>query len=146
MSEKEIQQEPKDNQITEEAGPPRDLRIPAALARTAFSSEQSLMSWIRTALSLFTLGFSITQFFQYLGDKQELLKLSSGPRRLGLALVSVGILALFLALLDHVYRIQRMKEQGLPANTSSFLPVGTALALLAIGIAALISILLNWTI
>ncbi len=145
MSETENQQEPRDNQKTQDTEAPKDLRVPAALARTAFSSEQSLMSWIRTALSLFTLGFSITQFFQYLDEKQEIIKLSSGPRRLGIALVSVGIAALLLALLDHVYHIKKMKEEGLPPEASSFLPVGSALALLVIGIAALVSILLNWT-
>ena len=39
-----------------DAGPtqaPRDLRLPAALVRTALSSEQTLMSWVRTSLSLF---------------------------------------------------------------------------------------------
>jgi len=145
MSEKEKPQTPLNNKHTEEEKMPRDLRIPAALARTAFSSEQSLMSWIRTCLSLFTFGFSISQFFQYLGEKQEVLQLSAGPRRLGLVLVFVGILALLLAMIDYVYRIRNMKKQGLPPKTSSFLPIGSALALLVIGIAALMSILLKWS-
>jgi uncharacterized membrane protein YidH (DUF202 family) len=80
-----------------------------------------------------------------LEEKQEVLQLSAGPRRLGLVLVFVGILALLLAMIDHVYRIRNMKKQGLPPKTSSFLPIGSALALLAIGIAALMSILLNWS-
>ena len=50
---------------------PRDLRVPAALVRTALSSEQTLMSWVRTSLSLFTFGFSIAQFFCYLEQQQE---------------------------------------------------------------------------
>jgi putative membrane protein len=145
MSEREKPQTPLNNKHKEEEIMPRDLRIPAALVRTAFSSEQSLMSWIRTCLSLFTFGFSITQFFQYLEEKQEVLQLSAGPRRLGLVLVFVGILALLLAMIDHVQRIRNMKKQGLPPKTSSFLPIGSALALLAIGIAALMSILLKWS-
>jgi len=145
MSEKDKPQSPLNNEPNEAEKTPRDLRIPAALVRTAFSSEQSLMSWIRTCLSLFTFGFSITQFFQYLEQKQEVIRLSAGPRRLGLALVCVGILALSLALVEHVQRIRSMKEQGLPPKTSSFLPIGSALALLAIGIAALMSILLKWS-
>jgi hypothetical protein len=63
----------------------------------------------------------------------------------GLVLVFVGILALLLAMIDHVYRIRNMKKQGLPPKTSSFLPIGSALALLVIGIAALMSILLKWS-
>ncbi len=125
--------------------PPRDLRIPGALVRTAFSSEQSLMSWIRTCLSLFTFGFSITQFFQYLEEKEGVARLASGPRRLGLALVCVGILALLLAMIDHVWRIRKMKEEGLPPESASVLPIGSAMALLAIGIVAFMSIALRWS-
>jgi putative membrane protein len=124
---------------------PRDLRIPGALVRTAFSSEQSLMSWIRTCLSLFTFGFSITQFFQYLEEKEGVARLASGPRRLGLALVCVGILALLLAMIDHVWRIRKMKEEGLPPESASVLPIGSAIALLAIGIVAFMSIALKWS-
>ncbi len=133
------------NEAAKKEEPPKDWRIPSALVRTAFSSEQSLMSWIRTCLSLFTFGFSITQFFQYLEEKQGLIRLSAGPRRLGLALVGVGILALILAMIEHVLRIRRMKEEGLPPDSSSFLPIGSAVALLAIGIVALISIMMKWT-
>ena len=123
----------------------RDLREAAALVRTAFSSEQTLMSWIRTCLSMFSFGFSITQFFRYLEQRQQVAQLSAGPRLLGLSLVGVGILALLLALLEHVLRIKRMKEQGLPPDAVSFLPFGSAIALLVIGVLALLSILLNWS-
>ena len=129
----------------EKITPTRDLREPAALVRTAISSEQTLMSWIRTCLSMFSFGFSITQFFRYLEQRQQVAQLSAGPRLLGLSLVGVGILALLLALLEHVLRIKSMKEQGLPPGSASFLPLGSALALLVIGILALLSILLNWS-
>lgn len=124
---------------------PRDLRLHAALVRTAISSEQTLMSWMRTAVSMFTFGFSITQFFFYLDQKQESTNLSEGPRRLGLVLISVGIMALVLALHEHVQRLQRMKEQGLPSNVRFFLPIYSAAMLLALGVAALISILFKWS-
>lgn len=145
MSEQEKSQSPMNNEPDETDDSPRDLRIPAALARTSFSSEQTLMSWIRTCLSLFTFGFSITQFFQYLEQKQDIIQLSSGPRRLGLALVCAGILALLMAIIEHIKRIRSMKKEGLPPNVASFLPIGSALALLVIGIAAFMSILLKWS-
>ena len=129
----------------EKITPTRDLREPAALVRTAISSEQTLMSWIRTCLSMFSFGFSITQFFRYLEQRQQLVQLSAGPRLLGLSLVGVGILALLLALLEHVQRIRSMEKQGLPPDAASFLPLGSALALLVIGTLALLSILLNWS-
>lgn len=143
MNEKEISQlsDNKQNDIK----PEKDLRIPAALVRTAFSSEQTLMSWIRTCLSLFTFGFSITQFFRYLDKRQDLVDLAASPKTLGLSLVGVGIMVLMLALVEHLWRINGLKKQGLPSDSSSFLPIGSAFALLIIGVLALISILLNWS-
>ena len=146
MNEENGQRPLRDNKDDEVPKPPTDWRIPSALARTGFSSEQTLMSWIRTCLSLFTLGFAIAQFFDYLEDRQGVTQMSPGPRRLGLALVCVGIVALVLALVEHIQRIRKIKEQGMPPDAVSFLPIGSALALLAIGVVALFSILLGWSI
>ena len=122
---------------TSAAGAPRDLRLPSALIRTALSSEQSLMSWIRTSVSLYTFGISITQFFHYLADKQGGSELSGGPRRLGFALICVGMAALALGLFEYVRWNKSLKEQGLPKASLTRYPVYSALALLLIGIAAL---------
>ena len=109
MSEEETAQSPATEGSSEARRIPTDLRLVGALVRTAYSSEQTLMSWIRTSLSLSCLGFAIAQFFHYLA-KQGSIQLSAGPRRLGLVLVFVGILALLLAMIDHVYRIRNMKK------------------------------------
>ena len=121
-----------------------DFRVRAAFVRTAMSSEQSLMSWIRTSVSMYTFGFSITQFFFYIADKQGATQLAAGPRILGLALVTTGILALLLGTIEHVLRIRTMRKEGLPTDVRFFLPLGSAAAFLLIGIAALIAIYLNW--
>ncbi len=134
----------KKTEYNETAETPKDLRLPAALVRTALSSEQTLMSWIRTSLSLFTFGFSITQFFYYLEQRTEGVQISTGPRRFGIALVCVGIVVLLMAMVEHVLRVRKMKKQGLPADAASFLPFGSAVALLVIGIAAFTSIIINW--
>ena len=36
-----------------------------AVVRTAYSSERSLKAWMRTAVSLYTFGFAIAKFFDY---------------------------------------------------------------------------------
>jgi putative membrane protein len=123
---------------------PRDLRVPGALVRTALSSEQTLMSWVRTALSMVTFGFSIAQFFYFLAERQDEVDFSVGPSRLGIALISVGIFVLVLAVIEHLLRIQALKSQGLPGDAGSFLPIGSAVALLAIAIIALVSVFLGW--
>ncbi len=137
-------QSPSRDEHSKTSEAPRDLRLPAALVRTALSSEQTLMSWVRTALSLFTFGFSITQFFYYLEQQQEDTNFSAGPRRLGISLICVGVLVLVLAVVEHVQRLRKMKNQGLPPDSGSFLPLGSAVAILAIGIVALVSVFLNW--
>jgi inner membrane protein YidH len=135
---------PQDDKRPEEADAPRDLRLPAALVRTALSSEQTLMSWVRTSVSLFTFGFSIAKFFQYLVTEQQDAQWSAGPRRLGISLICVGVLMLMLAMADHVRMIRQMRRQGLPADSGSFLPLGSAVAFLAIGLVALVSVFLKW--
>lgn len=121
-----------------------DFRVRGALVRTAMSSEQSLMSWIRTSVSLYTFGFAITQFFYYMAGQQETAQLSAGPRRLGLALVATGVLAVLLGTIEHVARIRTLRKIGLPANVQSYLPFGSAGAFLLIGIAVLVGISMNW--
>lgn len=129
---------------TQPASASRDLRLPAALVRTALSAEQTLMSWVRSALSMFTFGFSIVQFFHYLAGQRQSAELAAGPRRLGLALIGVGIVVLFLAVAEYVLRLRRLRREGLPPDSTSFLPLGSAVGILAIGLAALVSVFLRW--
>lgn len=122
----------------------KDFRVRGALVRTAMSSEQSLMSWIRTSVSLYTFGFAITQFFYYMARQQDSAQLSTGPRLLGLALVATGILAILLGTFEHFVRIRSLRESGLPTNVQFYLPLGSAVAFLLIGIAVLVAISVNW--
>ena len=144
MTETDKPQSSPGNEDARAAQLPKDLRRPAALVRTAFSAEQTLLSWIRTSLSLTTFGFSITKFFYYLGQSQDAVQLSAGPRRLGISLVCVGVLVLVLAIVEYVRRLRRIREQGLPKEIKSVLPISSAVAMLVIGIVALMSIVLNW--
>jgi len=144
MSEKEKFKSTLTKEQAEEAKAPTDLRLIGALVRTAFSSEQTLMSWMRTSVSLFTFGFSIAKFFNYLGEQQGGAQLSAGPRRLGIALISLGILALVIAMVEHVYRLRKMEEQGMQRFTQYLLPFGSSAVLLTIGILALLSVYFNW--
>ena len=123
---------------------PRDLRLPGALVRTALSSEQTLMSWVRTALSMVSFGFAIAQFFFFLEQNQGAEDLSTGPSRLGIALITTAILVLSVAVVEHVLRIRALRSQGLPENAGSFMPMGSAVALMGIAVVALVSVFLGW--
>jgi putative membrane protein len=116
-----------------------------ALVRTAFSSERALMAWMRTSVSLYSFGFTISKFVDYLERQGEGSQCSEGPRRLGLALICMGILVLVLAAVEHVRRIVKMKQLGLPPISRFPLPVAAAAALFIIGTAALIGIAGNWS-
>jgi putative membrane protein len=107
------------------------------------SSEQTLMSWVRTSLSLCTFGFALAKFFQYLAGQAD-SAVSVGPRRLGMVLILLGVVVLIAAVVEHLLRIRDLKELGLPADASSYLPLGSAGAMLAIGLAALVSVFLKW--
>ena len=55
-------------------GPPaqgirRSLSI-LALVRTAYSSERALLAWVRTSIALYTFGFAISKFLDYLSVRE----------------------------------------------------------------------------
>jgi putative membrane protein len=116
-----------------------------ALVRTAFSCERSLMSWMRTSVSLYSFGFSLIKFLGFLGG-QVSIPLAAGLRQLGLALICIGILVLVLGTVEYARRIRKMRQLGLPRVSRYPLPLtaAAAMALVVVGSVALIGILLNW--
>jgi putative membrane protein len=122
----------------------RSLSI-LALVRTAYSSERALLAWIRTSISLYTFGFAISKFLDYLEMRQTGVEFSVGLRRLGFVLICLGVLSLGLAGAEHVKRIRRMGLLGLPTTSWPSLPLGTAAALVAIGVVTLIGIVGVWS-
>src|SRR5215469_692463 len=68
--------------------------------RTRLSLERTMMSWVRTAVSLIGFGFAIVQFFERLEQMPGGLPAShpGAPRYLGLALISCGVLALLVSI------------------------------------------------
>jgi len=131
-----------DDEQAEAARVVRKLGI-YALVRTALSSERSLMAWIRTSVSLYTFGFSMTKFLEYLEKQQDATEYSRGLHRLGFAIICIGILGLTLAAAGHLHRLKKMKRLGLPTVSLISLPVVATTALVLIGIAVLVSIVLN---
>jgi putative membrane protein len=67
--------------------------------RTRLSVERTLLSWVRTAVSLIGFGFAIVQFF----DRMQQMpgtnpgRFPEAPRYVGLALIFCGILALVVS-------------------------------------------------
>ena len=88
-----------------------DLSTKLALDRTRNSYERTMMSWIRTATSLITFGFSIYKFFQIETPATRIANRFFGPREFALILVSIGVFSLFLATIEY-----RQSIRGLPVE------------------------------
>ena len=112
------------------------------------SSDRTLMSVIRTSLSLIGFGFTIFQFFRALKNENLPGVISaSGPRRLGMALIALGVLLLAIGIANHLketksrrQRREMLFEKNLirhaePVKVSNILVV--AILLMFVGIAAM---------
>ena len=123
-------------------------RTGMAFQRTRLAEDRTLMAVIRTALSLIGFGFTIAQVFQKLRD-QDIITKAAAPRNFGLALVGLGIVMLVLGIVYHVQFMlglrhlrESMRAEGLIHGESGFpvsLTLITALVLLVIGVAAILS-------
>ena len=71
-----------------------------AWVRTRLALERTIMSWLRTAVALIGFGFAIVQYLEHLEETPgaRAAYLPQAPRYLGLALISCGILALFVSI------------------------------------------------
>jgi putative membrane protein len=100
---------------------PEELTTPSstdlAVDRTVLALDRTQMAWIRTALSGLTFGFSIVKFFEYL--RQERVAHAPpdhAPRFMGIAIMSVGLIALGMATWQYVRDRRRL---GSPPGLSS---------------------------
>jgi putative membrane protein len=82
--------------------------------RTRASLERTLMSWIRTAISLIGFGFTIVQFFERLQDLPGVnpARHPAAPRYLGLALIACGIVALVVSIWQYHWTIRYLWSES----------------------------------
>jgi putative membrane protein len=73
--------------------------------RTRLSVERTMMSWVRTAISLIGFGFTIVQFFERMDDLPgaKTGRFPEAPRYLGLALIMCGVAALIISIWQYVW-------------------------------------------
>ncbi|HVE23360.1 MAG TPA: DUF202 domain-containing protein [Acidocella sp.] len=111
-------------------------------------ADRTLMAVIRTSLSLISFGFTIFKVVQNLSDA-KLIKLNSSVPHFGIGLVLLGILMLATGIVYHgqfMWRLRAIRKgliaEGLIRGETPFPPsftLGTALILLGIGVAAILS-------
>lgn len=120
--------------------------------RTRLSADRTLMSVIRTSLSLITFGFTIFQFFKRL-TQANILAAADSPRNFGIVLVALGIALLVLGIFYHIWFMAGLRTERMHMTADGFihgesrfppsLTLFTAVILLLIGIAAIVSMLFN---
>ncbi|MGA7760683.1 MAG: DUF202 domain-containing protein [Candidatus Binataceae bacterium] len=108
-----------------------------AFERTRNSYENTMMSWIRTATSLITFGFSIYKFFQIEAPSEKQRNYLIGPREFAIALVCIGLLSLVLATLENRQNMRALgaqyagKQRSLSVLVAALISILGVLALLA---------------
>ena len=124
-----------------------------AWLRTRLALERTLMSWVRTAVSLIGFGFAIVQFFdrlQNLPDARPAL-IPNAPQYLGLALISCGVLALVISLWQYWSVVQYLWTRpfasiaGVENVRMPLAAVATAILLILIGLFAMSAVLFRLT-
>ncbi|MBC6983672.1 YidH family protein [Caulobacter sp. 17J80-11] len=128
-------------------------RTALSFERTRMSADRTLMSVVRTALSLIGFGFTISEAFHQLHKAGSLAVGDHSARNFGLALILLGVAMLVMGLVTHsrfsheltdrrerLYSAQLMRRSVQYRMTPTFI---TTALLLAIGVAAALSILIR---
>lgn len=127
------------------ANPPESLPLTARLAleRTRGAYERTLMAWVRTGTSLITFGFAVYKFFQFEMEGRvqstPLIKTTLiGTREFGLALISIGLLALLLGAFEHRRDLRAMRKDypGMPRSGTQLM----ALLIAVLGLLAFVAV------
>ena len=122
-----------------------------AWLRTHLALENTMLAWVRTAVSMIGFGFAIVQFFdnlRKLPDGHTVL-FANAPWLLGLALIFCGVLVLVIALWEYRWLRRYLNGGDFAAiagltEKGMHMPVYTAaIVLMLIGIFAFFSVLLH---
>ena len=122
-------------------------RTRLAFDRSFLAAERTLMAWIRTSMAMISFGFTLVKFMGYVTAGRNLSPTGLfghqfAPPAFGLTLVTLGTLALVVAVLQHRQTLKRLRERGLEPRWSLTLTVATVVAVL--GVFAFGSLVLNY--
>jgi putative membrane protein len=89
---------------------PLDTGTKLAVDRTRLAHERTMMAWVRTGTSMISFGFTIYKFFQLQVERGIRTDALIGPREFALIMIGTGIIALFLAALEHRRSMQILRD------------------------------------
>lgn len=119
--------------------------------RTRLSVERTLMSWVRTAVSLIGFGFAIVQFFDRMQQMPGVApaRFPDAPRYLGLALILCGVLALVISVWEYRWTLRYLwggsfaAVAGVTKKGKQTPLFAVAVALILVGTFAFLAVLLR---
>ena len=122
-----------------------------AWLRTRASVERTLMSWIRTAVSLIGFGFTIVEFFRRIEELPGInpARHPAAPQCIGLALIACGILALVISIWQYQWTVRYLQSgsfaaiAGLREGGMQTPTIAVAVLLIVIGVFAFLAVLLR---
>jgi len=123
-----------------------EKRTMLGLERTFLAFERSLMAWLRTSLAMISFGFTLAKFFEYLEEQRGGPVVGHFGRTwasdtVGLAMITIGTVALVLAVIQHKRRVDALRVLGLLPQWNLALTVAALVAVL--GVLAFVSLLLG---
>jgi putative membrane protein len=121
-----------------------NIETKLSMQRTRNSAERTLMSWIRTSLSMITFGFTAYKFLEYVrqAEKGSHAMRVQGPKNVGLALIALGTLGLMGALWQHVAMMKELRQAGGKFPLSVAFGIAVLMALL--GVMLFLSVMLRF--
>jgi putative membrane protein len=119
--------------------------------RTRLSVERTMMSWVRTAVSLIGFGFTIVQFFNRMQEMPGVApaRFPDAPRYLGLSLIFCGIMALVISIWQYMWGLRYLWGgdftviAGVTKEGKDTPMYAVAVALVVIGALAFFAVLLR---
>src|SRR5262245_8355383 len=118
-------------------------RTDLALDRTLLAHERTLIAWVRTATSLISFEFTIYTGFTFLSETGAPTPAGwLSPRGFGTSMISTGLAALILAIIQHGRSRESLKQQGYHVQRS--LAMVTAVLVAVLGFLSLGLAILDW--
>ncbi len=119
---------------------PDEIPLNLPVMNTLMAADRTLMSWIRTSLSLLSFGFTIFKILQGIQDAEgKFVVRSDVPRDAGLFLTAMGTFAMVMGTLEYWQTLKVLNQQRIFGRPRA--PLIMAMIMSVSGVLLFVSIL-----